>query len=188
MYIHQRKQWPHFIWDDKTLSTLLASVRHQQGRLLGKMEGLGFNLREEASLQTITQDVVKSSEIEGEILDADQVRSSIARRLGMEIAGLIPSDRHVDGVVEMMLDATQNHYLDLTEDRLFGWHAALFPSVRSGMYKIVAGAWRTNSKEDPMQVASGPMGAIVHYQAPNSELISQEVSDYQKQAYKVRCY
>lgn len=179
MYIHQYKEWPNFTWNDRELSKLLTSVRHKQGRLLGKMEGLGFSLKKEATLQTLTLDVLKSSEIEGEILNPDQVRSSIARRLGMEVAGLVPSDRNVDGVVEMMLDATQRHNLDLSDERLFGWHAALFPTGRSGMYKIVVGSWRNNSKDDPMQVISGAMGReTVHYQAPDAELLEQEMKHF----------
>ena len=121
------------------------------------MEALGFALKEEANLETLTQDVIKSSEIEGEVLDEQQVRSSIARRLGMEISGLIASDRHVDGVVEMMLDATQNYKAELTKTRLFGWHAALFPTGYSGMVKIEVGGWRKNTDDDPMRVVSGEM-------------------------------
>jgi Fic family protein len=142
VYIHQLAEWPAFRWDHDAVSGLLAAVRHKQGRLLGRMEGIGFNLRDEANLENLTLDVLKSSEIEGEVLNPDQVRSSIARRLGMEIAGLVPADRHVEGIVEMMLDATQQYEQPLTEDRLFGWHAAIFPTGRSGMYKIVVGAWR----------------------------------------------
>lgn len=176
MYIYQRLGWPRFTWDHSKITPLLTNARHNQGRMLGKMEALGFDLREEASLQTLTQDVVKTSEIEGEVLDVDQVRSSIARRLGMEIVGLIASDRHVDGVVEMMLDATQRCNAPLSDDRLFGWHNSLFPTGRSGMHKIVVGNWRNNSKADPMQVVSGAMGReIVHFQAPDSEIIAQEM-------------
>lgn len=179
MYIHQQKGWPNFLWDQNELATLLSKVRYQQGRLNGRMEALGFPLREEASLQTLTQDVLKSSEIEGEVLNEDQVRSSIARRLGMEIAGLVASDRHVDGVVEMMLDATQSYNEELTSDRLFGWHAALFPTGRSGMYKIVVGDWRNNTKDDPMQVVSGAFGREkVHYQAPDAALLNQEMNQF----------
>lgn len=179
MYIHQLAKWPGFTWDNDALAELLADVRHRQGRLLGKMEGIGFSLREEASLQMLTQDVVKSSEIEGEILNPDQVRSSIARRLGMDVAGLIPSDRNVDGVVEMMLDATQRYGDDLTDERLFGWHAALFPTGRSGMSRIVAGAWRDNGPDDPMQVVSGGMGREkVHFQAPDSNLLNDEMRGF----------
>ena len=179
MYIHQLSEWPVFKWDNDALAEVLAEVRHRQGRLLGKMEGIGFSLREEATLQTLTQDVVKSSAIEGEILNQDQVRSSIARRLGMEVSGLVPSDRNVDGVVEMMIDATQRYTEELTDDRLFGWHASLFPTGRSGMTKIVAGAWRNNGKNDPMQVISGPMGRErVHYQAPDSEILNDEMRQF----------
>lgn len=179
MYIYQRQQWPNFIWDDKALLTLLTSVRYKQGRLLGKMEGLGFSLKEEATLQTLTQDVLKSSEIEGEILDSNQVRSSIARRLGMDVAGLVPSDRNVEGVVEMMLDATQHYQLELTDERLFNWHAALFPTGRTGMHKIVVGNWRNNIKDDPMRVVSRPMGReTIHFQAPDSEVIGQEMTAF----------
>lgn len=181
MYIHQLPQWPEFFWNESSLSTLLANVRHLQGRLLGRMEGLGFLLQSEASLETLTEDVLKTSEIEGEILNPDQVRSSIARRLGMDIAGLVPSDRNVDGVVEMMLDATQCYDQELTEDRLFGWHAALFPTGRSGMHKIVVGNWRDNSKDDPMQVVSGALGKEkIHYQAPDSDVLETEMTAFFK--------
>jgi Fic family protein len=143
------------------------------------MESLGFPLQEEATLQTLTADVLKSSEIEGEILDHDQVRSSIARRLGMDIAGLIPADRDVEGVVEMMLDATQRYAAPLTDERLFGWHASLFPTGRSGMHKIVVGAWRDNSRDDPMQVVSGAMGREkVHFQAPDSDRLALEMNRF----------
>ena len=158
---------------------MLAEIRNRQGRLLGRMESLGFRLQEEASLQTLTLDVLKSSEIEGELLDADQVRSSIARRLGMDIAGLVPVDRHVDGVVEMMLDATQQYQQPITRDRMFGWHAALFPTGRSGMHKIVVGAWRDNKKDDPMQVVSGALGKqTVHFEAPESERLDTEMNQF----------
>src|ERR1700716_2605940 len=152
-YIHELPDWPKFRWDQKTLADLLAAVRHRQGRLIGRMEALGFALRNEAVLQTLTQDVLKSSEIEGEILDKDQVRSSIARRLGMDIGALTPADRDVEGVVEMMLDATQNYEKPLTVERLFGWQAALFPTGYSGMRKIIVGKWRTD-EPGPMQVVS----------------------------------
>lgn len=158
---------------------MLAEVRHRQGRLLGRMEGLGFRLQAEANLRTLTLDVLKSSEIEGELLDADQVRSSIARRLGMDIAGLVPADRHVEGVVEMMLDATQHYKQALSADRLFGWHAALFPTGRSGMHKIVVAAWRDNQKEDPMQVVSGAAGREkVHFQAPDADRLNEEMTRF----------
>ena len=143
------------------------------------MEALGFKLRNEATLQTLTLDVLKSSEIEGEVLNPDQVRSSIARRLGMDIAGLVPADRHVEGIVEMMLDATQHYQKELTAERLFAWHAAMFPTGRSGMQKIKVGAWRDNTKEYPMQVVSGPMGKErVHYEAPDAEILKKEMKTF----------
>lgn len=178
-YIHQLKGWPHFSWDIGEFADLLAEVRYRQGRLLGSMDGLGFNLQDEATLETITIDVLKSSEIEGEYLNHDQVRSSIARRLGIEVAGLIPSDRHVEGIVEMMLDATQHYGKPLTTERLFGWQASMFPTGYSGMYKVVVGAWRKNAKDDPMQVISGAMGREkVHFQAPDSEKLDNEMDQF----------
>ncbi|MCX6300394.1 MAG: Fic family protein [Bacteroidetes bacterium] len=175
-YIHQLPNWPAFTWNQETLTPLLMRLRLQQGKLLGKMESLGFELKAEANLETLTQDVIKSSEIEGEVLDEQQVRSSIARKLGMEIVGLVHSDRHVDGVVEMMLDATQNYKTELTKNRLFGWHAALFPTGYSGMSKIEVGGWRNNTANDPMQVVSGAMGKLkVHYEAPASELLEKQM-------------
>lgn len=179
VYIHQLSGWPSFTWDLARLQQLLTPVRHQQGKLLGKMERLGFGLQAEATLQTLTLDVLKSSEIEGELLDAGQVRSSIARRLGIDIAGLVQADRHVQGIVEMMLDATQHYDQPLTEERLFDWHASLFPTGRSGMHKIAAGAWRDNPPHDPMQVVSGPMGReTIHYEAPAAELIPDEMNRF----------
>lgn len=173
-YIHERFDWPKFHWDKVALADQLAAVRHRQGRLIGRMESLGFSLRDEAVLQTLTQDVLKSSEIEGEILDSIQVRSSIARRLGMDIAGLVQADRNVEGVVEMMLDATQNFDEPLTDERLFVWHAALFPTGRSGMRPIRVGTWRDDST-GPMQVVSGPLGRRVHYQAPDAGRLDHEM-------------
>ena len=179
-YIHNRKNWPKLTWSQERLAGQLAGVRHRQGRLIGRMEGLGFSLRSEAVLQTLTEDVLKSSEIEGEKLDKDQVRSSIARRLGLDIGGLIPVDRHVEGVVEMMLDAT-GHFADpLTEERLFAWHCALFPTGRSGMTEIAVGRWR-DDQSDPMQVVSGPIGREkVHYQAPEARRVPEEMSAFLK--------
>jgi len=166
MYIYQRQDWPRFTWNREQLADLLVAVRHRQGRLIGHMEALGFNLRQEAILQTLTADVLKSSEIEGEKLDTEQVRSSIARRLGMDIGALKPADRHVEGIVEMMLDATRHYGQTLTADRLFSWHASLFPTGRSGMTKIRVGAWR-DDRTGPMEVVSGPVGKEhVHFQAP----------------------
>lgn len=177
-YIHERRDRPKFRWDSDGLSDQLAAVRHRQGRLIGRMEALGFPLRLEAVLETLTQDVLKSSEIEGAILDREQVRSSIARRLGLDIGGLKPADRDVEGVVEMMLDATQHHDRPLTEERLFGWHASLFPSGRSGMRRIAVGAWR-DDRTGPMQVVSGPVGRErVHYQAPPAARLDREMKGF----------
>jgi Fic family protein len=176
-YIHQRDNWTNFTWDEPALSVPLGKVRNLQGKLSGKMEMLGFVLQQEALLETLTLDVLKSTEIEGEFLSIEQVRSSLARRLGMDIVGLVPSDRNVDGMVEMMLDATQNSQSLLTEERLFNWHAALFPTGRSGMYPIIVGAWRT----DVMQVVSGAMGKEnVHFQAPDANVVNQEIATFIK--------
>lgn len=178
MYIYQHHDWPHLTWSSDALSDALAALRHRQGRLIGRMEGLGFPLREEAVLQTLTEDVLKSSEIEGELLDKAQVRSSIARRLGMDVAGLATPDRHVEGVVEMMLDATQHYGKPLTQDRLFDWHAALFPTGRSGMVRIDVGTWRTDSN-GPMQVVSGPIGRErVHFEAPPASDLDREMTKF----------
>jgi Fic family protein len=178
IYIHQLPNWPQFQWDQKALAGPLAALRHRQGRFVGRMEGLGFRLRNEAMLQTLTQDVVKSSEIEGEILDREQVRSSLARRLGIEIGALIPADRDVEGIVEMTLDATQKYDEPLTEERLFAWHAALFPTGRSGMHKIAVGAWRDDST-GPMQVVSGAIGKErVHYEAPPAAKLPGEMQAF----------
>jgi Fic family protein len=177
-YIWENRQWPALHWDDQILGRLLAHVSREQGRLLGKMEGLGFDLRSEAHLRTLTEDVVKSSEIEGENLPPDQVRSSIARRLGMDVGGLVPADRNVEGVVEMMLDATSNYTTPLTEERLFAWHASLFPTGRTGMRKINVGAWRDDSA-GPMQVVSGPIGRErVHYEAPPASRVPAEMGKF----------
>lgn len=178
MYIHELTDWPRFRWDVEKVAESLASVRHRQGRLIGRMEGLGFNLRQEAVLNTLTEDVLKSSEIEGEKLDAEQVRSSIARRLGMDIGALKPADRNVEGVVEMMLDATRKYDQPLDAERLFAWHAALFPTGRSGMTKIRTGAWRDDST-GPMQVVSGAIGKErVHYEAPQAARVDVEMRGF----------
>lgn len=179
-YIHQRPSWPTLTWNAGELASELAAVRHKQGRLLGRMEGLGFRLRQEASLTTLTSDVVKSSAIEGEHLDPSEVRSSIARRLGLDIGGLPPASRDVDAVVDMMLDATQRFEAPLTAQRLFGWHAALFPTGRSGLQKITVGAWRTG-EAGPMQVVSGPIGREkVHFEAPEAPLLGEEMKKFLK--------
>lgn len=178
MYVHLLKDWPDFTWNTEALVARLGEVRHRQGRILGLMSSAGFKLRETALLDTLTLDVTKSSEIEGEKLNTDQVRSSIARRLGIELARAVPADRNVEGVVEMMLDATQNYHEALTDDRLFGWHAALFPTGRSGMHKITVGAWRTG-EAGPMQVVSGPMGRErVHFEAPEAERLAGEMAAF----------
>lgn len=174
-YIYQHKNWTKFAWQDKVINTVFGEVRNIQGKINGQMNALGFSAKEEATLTTLTLDVVKSSEIEGELLNYDQVRSSIARRLGINTAGLIPSSRHIEGVVEMMLDATQNYQKPLTQKRLFGWHAALFPIGYSGPYKIEVGQYRTGI----MQVVSGAMGKEkVHYEAIKPQLVKIEMGKF----------
>ena len=178
MYIWQHPQWPRFEQDRARLADALAETRHAQGRLLGRMEALGFEMRSEATLRTLTEDVVKTSEIEGEILAPDRVRSSIASRLGLDAGGLPVPDRAVDGVVEMTLDATRNYAEPLTEERLFSWHAALFPTGHSGMRRIRVGHWRDDA-DGPMQVVSGPLGRQrVHYTAPPAERLGQEIAAF----------
>ena len=177
-YIHELTVWPRFAWDYERVAILLGSVRDSQGRLIGRMETLGFASKTEATLQALTLDVIKSSEIEGVILDPDQVRSSIARRLGLDVAGLVPSDRDIDGVVDMMLDAARNSGKALSKERLFGWHACLFPSGRSGMGRICVGAWR-NDRSGPMRVVSGAMGREkVHYEAPAADRVELEMKRF----------
>jgi Fic family protein len=178
MYIWEQEHWPALTWDSARLATLLGQVSRDQGRLLGRMQDLGFELRREAQLSTLTEDVVRSSEIEGEKLDSAQVSSSIARRLGMEVGGLVAVNRDVEGVVEMMLDATINYAQPLTADRLFGWHAALFPTGRSGLHKITIGNWR-NDSGGPMQVVSGPIGRQkVHYEAPPAACVGKAMKRF----------
>jgi Fic family protein len=175
-YIHELSNWPNFRWDATKLANSLADTRHRQGLLLGKMSALGFDLRAEAGLETLTEDVVKSCAIEGEHLDIAQVRSSLARRLGIDIGGLMPINRHVEGVVEMMLDATRNYSTALTRERLFGWHAALFPTGYSNARKITVAAWRT-AEAGAMQVVSGAIGhETIHFEAPSAERLEQEMS------------
>ena len=178
MWIHEHQNWPNFTWDAESLASKLADIRHRQGRLLGRMESLGFELKREATLGTLTNDVVKSSAIEGENLNPEEVRSSIARRLGIDIAGLVPASRDVEGIVEMMLDATQQYSKPLTKDRLFDWHAALFPTGRSGLHKITVGGWRT-VEAGPMQVVSGPIGKEkVHFEAPTAARLEKEMKAF----------
>lgn len=180
MWVHQHNSWPNFTWDAENLASKLADIRYRQGRLLGRMEAMGFELKCEANLAMLTSDVIKSSAIEGERLEKDEVRSSIARKLGLDIAGLIPTSRNVDGVVEMMLDATQQFSKPLTKSRLFDWHAALFPTGRSGMHKIVVGNWRT-ADSGPMQVVSGPLGKEkVHFEAPSADCLENEMQKFLK--------
>lgn len=171
-YIYEHEQWPHFTWDDKHISTVLGKVRHLQGKIFGQMESLGFTMKEEAQLATLTLDVLKSSEIEGEFLNQEQVRSSIARKLGIEYAGVSNIDRNIDGVVEMMLNATQQHDRPLDDERLFGWHAALFPTGWSGMHRIDTGCYR----KEEMQVVSGASGKEkIHFQAPQASIVKAEM-------------
>ena len=171
-YIYEHNNWTSFSWDDKAINGIFGEVRFMQGKIIGHMNALGFSAKEEATLSSLTLDVVKSSEIEGELLNLEQVRSSIARRLGINTAGLVPSSRHIEGVVEMMLDATQRYELPLTEKRLFGWHAALFPTGYSGLYKIEVGKYRSGE----MQVVSGAMGKEkVHYNAIKPALVKEEM-------------
>nr|WP_303312798.1 Fic family protein [Hymenobacter sp. BT730] len=174
-YIHQLPDWPQFTWQPAALESLLGEVRHQQGRLLGRLDGLGLDLQAEATLQTLTLEVLKSSEIEGEVLPPASVRSSIAYRLGLEQGGLPPADRRVEGVVALMLDATQQAEAPLTEERLFAWHQALFPTGYSGLYAVHVGGWRTG----PMQVVSGPMGRErVHYEAPPADVLPAQIQQF----------
>lgn len=177
MYIYERTNWPEFQWDEKKLAPIIANIRYQQGRLLGKMEAQGFKLRSEANLITLTSDVVKSSAIEGQILDPQQVRSSIALKLGIDIGGAAPVSRDVEGIVEMMLDATGKYNEPLSVERLFGWHSALFPTGRSGIRKITVGAWRSST----MQVVSGPIGREkTHFEAPPADQIKTEMKIFLK--------
>ena len=175
-YIYMLTGWPRVQWDQHAIAGQLAEIRHRQGRLLGRMESLGFSTQKEAELESLTLDVMKSSEIEGERLPGDQVRSSIARRLGLDTGGAIRVDRHVEGVVEMMLDATQRFEAPLTDARLFNWHSALFPTGRSGAHTIAVGGWRAD-KTGPMQVVSGPIGnETVHFEAPAASTLPGEMA------------
>ena len=174
-YVYQFEEWPDLKWDLAELAPLLASVRHKQGLLIGQMKAQGFQLRAEAGLINLTAEIVKSNAIEGETLNEDQVRSSIAKHLGMDVGGAKPASRHVDGIVEMMLDATKNYNERLSEERLFGWHAALFPTGRSGMRDITVGAWRTGS----IQVVSGGIGyEKIYYEAPAAERLPKEMKRF----------
>lgn len=178
MWIHEHPCWPTFTWQTETLASQLAELRHRQGRLLGRMESLGFEMKQNASLGVLTNDVVKSFAIEGETLNPAEVRSSIARYLGINAAGLVPVSRHVDGIVAMMLDATQEFSKPLTKERLFDWHAALFPTGHSGMRRIHVGRWR-DMAAGPMQVVSGPIGhEKVHYEAPAATRLTSDMATF----------
>lgn len=175
MYIHENPDWPRFRWNEEELARQLVDVRYRQGRLLGYMEALGFRQQSEAWLLSLTSEAIKTSEIEGEILNSEQVRSSIAKRLGLDRAALKPADRHVEGVVEMLLDATRAFAQPLTEERLLGWHAGLFPGGSSGPYRITVGAWRTD-QTGPMQVVSRTgRTERVHFEAPAADRIEAEM-------------
>ncbi|EXG77853.1 hypothetical protein XylorDRAFT_0203 [Xylanibacter oryzae DSM 17970] len=177
MYLHERKNWWRFQYDNEKILNLLGKVRAQQGLMLGRMTSIGFDFQDDAMLTTMSLELVRSSEIEGEILNLSEVRSSIARRLGINAAGLVPSSRYVEGVVEMLLDATQNYNKPLSDERLFGWHNVLFPTGRSGLYEIEVGKYRTGE----MQVISGAMGKEqVHYQAPKPERLAEEMGIFIK--------
>jgi Fic family protein len=174
-YIYMSEDWPRFTWNARRLVPYLSTTRYEQGLLLGKMKDLGYQLKSEATLAALTEETVKSSAIEGEELSAESVRSSLARRMGLEAAGTRPVDRHVEGVVEMILDATQDYVAPLTKERIFGWHAALFPTGRSGMRKITTGTWRMG----PMEVVSGPQGKQkIHFQAPEQERVEPEMKKF----------
>ena len=174
-YIYEYDNWPNFTWDNNEISVILGKVRHLQGKIFGQMGALGFSVKEETILSTLTLDVLKSSEIEGEILNYEQVRSSIARRLGLEYAGIVHVDRNVEGVVEMMLDATQRYDTPLDNERIFGWQAALFPTGWSGMSRIDTGCYRYGE----MQVVSGAMGKEkVHFQAPSPNVVKNEMNQF----------
>lgn len=178
MYIYQRYGWPDFQWEQDVILTPLAALRHKQGKLTGRMTSLGFSLRSEAMLEAMTQELIKSNEIEGEWLDQSQVRSSIARRLGIDTFSLVAVDRDVEGLVDMLLDATQQFDQPLTKDRLGDWQAALFPTGRSGMHKITVGDWR-NGDSGPMQVVSGPIGyERIHFQAPGADVLDAEMATF----------
>jgi Fic family protein len=174
IYIWQASDWPGWRYDLATLAGPLAEVSRAQGVLMGRLADVGMALRDQASLAALTEDVVKTSEIEGELLNIESVRSSIARRLGVDIGALAAVDRHVEGVVEMVLDATSNCAAPVTRERLFGWHAALFPTGYSGLVRIKVGGWRDDAN-GPMQVVSGAVGRQrVHFEAPPADRLETE--------------
>ena len=174
-YLHQQSDWPSLTWDDRALATQLGRISHLQENLLGRMQPFGFGLRQQATLEFLTSDVVKTSAIEGEVLDPARVRSSVAWHLGIGNAGVPSGDHHTEGIVHVTLDSTQHFHQVLTEERLFGWHAALFPTGRSSGRAITVGAWRTH----PVQVVSGPMGREqVHFEGPKSSLVPGEMAAF----------
>ena len=176
-YIYEYENWPEFTWNDKQISVILGKVRHLQGKIFGQMGAIGYSMKEDTILSTLTLDVLKSSEIEGEILNYEQVRSSIARRLGLENAGIIHVDRNVEGVVEMMLDSTQRYDNQLNHERIFEWHASLFPTGWSGIHMIDTGRYR----DGEIQVVSGPMGKEkIHFQAPSPKVVNSEMDEFLK--------
>ena len=174
-YIHEHPDWPHFQWRQEELIDLLATIRHQQGLLLGRMEAVGFDLRQQAQLNALTETVLKTSEIEGEVLNVDEVRSSVASRLGVDIGGLAPPHRNVDGIVDLMVDATLQCDEPLSAERLFGWHSSLFPTGRNNITRITTGAWRAPG-DGPMRVVSGRIGRErIHFEAPSEDRIEHEM-------------
>ena len=177
VWIWQYEQWPHFCWNDSNIISLLARVRQQQGQLLGLMSSLGFDTQSHNALEVMTEDVLRNAEIEGMLLNPDHVRSSVARHLGLDTAGMPEADHYTEGVVQVLMDAVQHAHAPLTEERLFNWHAALFPTGRSGITAITVAAWRQGA--DPMQVVSGAIGKEqVHYEAPPSERLPQEMEQF----------
>lgn len=177
-YIWQSDVWPKWRYDLSAIADQLTAVSHAQGLLMGRLADVGMAVRDQASIATLTDEVVKTSEIEGEVLNADSVRSSVARHLGLDIGAVAPVDRHVDGVVDMVLDATLNSDKPLSAERLFGWHAALFPTGYFGLNKIITGQWRDDA-DGPMQVVSGPVGRRkVHFEAPPAHALPKETADF----------
>ena len=180
MYIHQKKTWPHFIRDSDLHLLKISTIRHKQGQILGSLRTVGFDLKLETQLEILAQDIITSNAIEGNVIDPTEVRSSIAKRLGIQKAGLISTTHYMDGLVDMMIDATQNFHLPLSKDRLCGWHCCLFPTGRSGMYRITVGDWRTD-QDGPMQVISGGMGREkIHFEAPQAHLLEEEMTRFIK--------
>ena len=178
MYIYELQNWPKFNWNDEKLANLLSEVSFLHGNILGKMKALGFDFQQEAVLQNLTDEITKSSEIEGELLNTEQVRSSIARRLNINNTNPVSSNHHIDGIVEMMINATHNYNDELTLDRLCSWHGALFPTGYSGMCKIKVGQLR-DDKDGPMQVVSSNMGKeIVYYEAPSADKLPIYLDDF----------